>query len=140
VNKTDEAEAAEKKRLKGIWWSKKVDNKKDPMELFEKFYAWYTMQEKKCCYCGITERELQELIDSGRITSKRLPTRGRHLEIERKSPDIGYDNFDNLSLACYWCNNAKTDTFTAAEFKQVGEVFSRIWQNRRNSKPMSKEC
>jgi hypothetical protein len=41
-----------------------------------------------------------------------------------------YDDLDNLVFACYWCNNAKTDTFTFEEFKQVGEVFRNIWQKR----------
>ena len=29
-------------------------------------------------------------------------------------------NADNCVLACYWCNNAKTDAFTDKEFKPIG--------------------
>jgi hypothetical protein len=51
-------------------------------------------------------------------------------ELDRKEPNQSYDNIDNLVFACYWCNNAKTDTFTADEFKEVGKVFSLIWQKK----------
>jgi hypothetical protein len=118
-------------RIKRLYNSKKPEIEK-PWPSFEEFLEWYEKQPQKCCYCGISEPELARLIDSGRLYSKRLPTRGRHLELERKIPDLPYDKFDNLTLACYWCNNAKTDTFTADEFKKVGDVFRQIWQYRLN--------
>jgi 5-methylcytosine-specific restriction endonuclease McrA len=124
MDKTTPDLESEKTRLRSLWYGKKAEKS------FEEFWAWYEKQPKQCCYCGITEPELQKLIDSGQLTSKRLDTRGRHLEIERKDPDNGYDEFTNLALACYWCNNAKTDTFSAEEFKAVGQVFKQIWQER----------
>jgi hypothetical protein len=137
----ENAEKDEKRRIKGLWWSKMAKNEltklackkkncKATRKSADEFYAWYAAQPKKCCYCGITEAEMQGLISRGLVSTKRSKNRGRHLEIERKDPDRCYDDFENLSLACCWCNNAKTDTFTAEEFKAVGEVFGRIWRQR----------
>lgn len=110
--------------IRKLWGRKKI---KMP---FNEFYKWYLSHEKKCHYCGITEQEIKELLDNNQLATKRIATRGRKLELERKQPDIEYDNFENLAFACYWCNNAKTDTFTEEEFKEVGKVFSNIWKNR----------
>jgi hypothetical protein len=117
-----------KRRLKNLYYGRKAN--KEITVPFDKLYAWYESQEQKCCYCGITEAEIARLIDGGLLTTKRLSKRGRHLEIERKDPNVCYDNFNNLSLACYWCNNAKTDTFTAEEFKSIGKAISQIWKDR----------
>jgi hypothetical protein len=119
----------QKDRIRALYYNKKQENK--ITRPFEELYDWYEKQEKKCCYCGITEPEISRLIDSGHLHFKQK--RGRHLEFERKNPDAGYDDFDNLALACHWCNNAKTDTFTADEFKTVGRVFHQIWQDRLNA-------
>jgi 5-methylcytosine-specific restriction endonuclease McrA len=97
---------------------------------FSDFYKWYQSRERKCTYCEITEAEIKELIDTGRLTTKRLTTRGRKLELERKQSELEYDNFENLAFACYWCNNAKTDTFSEEEFLKVGSVFKEIWKQR----------
>lgn len=110
--------------LRTLWTRKKI---KLP---FSDFYKWYLTQEKKCFYCGITEAIIKELIDSGRLNTKRLSTRGKKLELDRKQPDLEYDSFQNLEFACYWCNNAKTDTFTEEEFLKVGIVFKEIWDQR----------
>lgn len=34
-------------------------------------------------------------------------------------------NPDNCVLACYWCNNAKTDAFTDKEFKPIGDLIGK---------------
>lgn len=99
---------------------------------FNDFYQWHLSTERKCNYCGITEARIAEMIAAGKLGTKRLPTRGRTLELDRKRPNEAYTP-DNLVLACYWCNNAKTDTFTEEEFKTVGEVFKEIWKNRMES-------
>jgi len=109
---------------RNLWTRKKI---KMP---FGDFYKWYLSHERKCFYCDITEQEIKELLDSGRLTTKRIATRGRKLELDRKQPDLEYDNFDNIVFACYWCNNAKTDTFTEEEFKKIGQVFKEIWKIR----------
>lgn len=110
--------------IRNLWSRKKIKI------LFSEFYNWYLAHDKKCIYCNISEGEIKQLLDSGKLNTKRIATRGRKLELERKQPDLPYDNFDNLAFACYWCNNAKTDTFSDEEFREVGKVFSRIWEKR----------
>ena len=104
---------------------------------FRKFHDWIKSIEhdKKCAYCGITEIEIQELF--ARVKSKSngkeeltKRKRGPKLELDRKKPNSEYDDLDNIVYACYWCNNAKTDTFTHEEFLEVGKVISSIWQKR----------
>ena len=103
-----------------------------PMELgFQKFYEKIKSLEvnKRCEYCKITELELEDLMDSKKVQTKR--TRGRKLELDRMDPNLPYDVLDNLVWACYWCNNAKTDTFTYVEFKEIGECIQKIWNKRK---------
>ena len=45
-------------------------------------------------------------------------------------------NKDNCVLACHWCNNAKTDAFTADEFKPIGkEIGTTIQKILNEHKP-----
>ena len=110
--------------IRNLWARKKIKNP------FVEFYTWYSSHERNCFYCGITESQIKQLINNGEIKTKRISKRGKKLELDRKEPNQSYDNIDNLVFACYWCNNAKTDTFTADEFKDVGKAFSLIWQNK----------
>jgi hypothetical protein len=104
------------------------------------FYSWYSKRSinKACEYCGISETEIQELLKSKKLNTKR--SRGPKLELDRKDPDLKYDDLNNLVFACYWCNNAKTDTFTHSEFKEIGRVISKIWKSRldHDTKPKNK--
>lgn len=100
---------------------------------FSDFRVWFESTERKCHYCEITEPEIEQLILLDLIHTKRLVTRGRKLEIDRVSPNLPYDNLSNLVFCCYWCNNAKTDEFSAEEFKPVGELIKQIWQRRLGS-------
>ena len=97
---------------------------KDMSVCFWEFADWYLTNSVSCCYCGCTQADLEELVSSGRIQAK--SGRGRILELERKKPNEPYSNFANLALACYWCNNAKTDSFTEAEFSQPGGIAEQI--------------
>jgi len=96
---------------------------------FNVFYDWYKSIEanKKCYYCGITESEI-ELMNAEQPLTKRA--RGKKLELDRKEPNASYDDINNIVYSCYWCNNAKTDTFTDKEFQEIGKVISSIWQKR----------
>ena len=69
-------------------------------------------------------------MDAKKIYTKRIATRGRTLEIERLLPNQPYDDLNNLVYCCYWCNNAKTDEFTAEEFQLIAQVLKIIWSNR----------
>ncbi|MFD3000416.1 hypothetical protein ACFS7Z_08605 [Pontibacter toksunensis] len=111
-------------KIRQVWTTKKFT------PIFEDFYNWYEKLDRKCHYCEITEEEIAELLNSGKLETKRIATRGKKLEYDRKEPNLTYDNIDNIVLCCYWCNNAKTDTFTYSEFKEVGKVIKTIWKRR----------
>jgi hypothetical protein len=106
-------------------------NKKIRTTKLMDFYQRYEKLSRQCEYCGVKEEELALLNKDEQMINKRT-TRGRTLELDRKKPNEPYDNLDNLVMCCYWCNNAKTDTFTHDEFKIVGEAISSIWKNRLN--------
>lgn len=112
-------------KVRQIWARKEFTTLK-----FPKFYDWFKKLDNRCYYCKITEEEIKALIDNGKIETKRLKTRGRRLELERRKPNKPYDDLKNLVLCCYWCNNAKTDEFTEAEFKEIGKVIGKIWKDR----------
>lgn len=104
-------------------WKEKCDQ----LDYYD-FKRWYLSAEKKCHYCGIKKEEIDLLWSSFPKLTKRK--RGRILEIDRKKPEIPYNDTSNLVFCCYWCNNAKTDTFSEDEFLKVGEVIREIWKNR----------
>jgi hypothetical protein len=108
--------------LRQIW--KKKFKKND----FENFFEWYDKTDKKCCYCNISEDDISILFKNNKIVAK--SGRGKKLEFERKIPDLPYDDLKNLTFACYWCNNAKTDTFSFDEFLPVGKEIEKIWKKR----------
>ena len=111
-------------------WTKKFDIK--TKKSFDQFVDWHNKKSGQCEYCGITEEEIARLEEvenkQGKALTKR--SRGSKLEIERASPNARYDEITNLTMACYWCNNAKTDTFSHSEFIPVGKVIKNIWQQR----------
>jgi len=110
-------------KVRTIWLTKGLQD----IPLMD-FNEWYN-NNRKCYYCGITEDEIKILFEKEQVHTKR--NRGKKLEIDRKIPELSYkDDIKNLVHSCYWCNNAKTDTFTAEEFKEVGKAISIIWQRR----------
>ena len=87
--------------------------KKD-FEKFEKlgkrgFFEWYEKQPKKCFYCGIEEEKLKKIFDveNGILHTKR--NRGSVLELERKDAKNNEYSPENCVMACYLCNNHKSD-------------------------------
>lgn len=109
-------------KIRNKWKAKKLEGD------FWDFYDWVKTTKECCHYCGVTQVELDKLNQIG-ITNKRS-TRGRTLEIDRKIPFEKYSNISNLTYSCYWCNNAKTDTFTEEEFKTIGKAISTVWKQR----------
>ena len=124
----------------GFWWKdlKAESNalrivvdkwkKKCPEIDFDKFENWFENTIRECHYCKVTESKTNQLWVKYPDLTKRK--RGRTLEIERLEPNKHYSETENLVFACYWCNNAKTDTFSEKEFMKVGKVINEIWTNR----------
>lgn len=92
---------------------------------FEDFKDWYHIQQKICSYCGIKEEECQKIVVSGLLESKRFPlkgkilrgrARGMWLEVDKMIPKDGYSR-SNCVLACYFCNNDKSDVFNYNQYK-----------------------
>jgi 5-methylcytosine-specific restriction endonuclease McrA len=97
------------------------------------FQKWYDSKNGCCDYCGLTSKESLILFHKY-PQSTRGGRRGKRLELDRVDPLIqnyGQD-IENLALACYWCNNAKTNYFTFDEFKEIGEKIKEIQQIRIN--------
>lgn len=89
---------------------------------------WQEMIEtSKCCYCGVTEEQIDSLRENQNIFSK--SGRGFKLEIDRKYPNLEYTS-GNCCMSCYWCNNAKTDEFSSDEFKEIAKGINTIWNIR----------
>jgi hypothetical protein len=104
------------------WTSKNIGGN------FWDFYEWYVNADKKCYYCNVTQEDLDNLHEIGIINKRQ--SRGKTLEIDRKIANEEYINIGNLTYSCYWCNNAKTDTFTEKEFLIIGKAVSEVWKNR----------
>jgi 5-methylcytosine-specific restriction endonuclease McrA len=92
---------------------------------FSDFLSWYNgIEEKKCHYCGVLEEEVQKIVVTGLLTSKRFPqngntgrgqARGMWLEVDKFNPNELY-SIENCVLACYFCNNDKSDVFGGQEY------------------------
>ena len=93
---------------------------------------------KQCYYCGIDMKTINELNNASKLNSS-LPwyhskgltkrTTRMTLEVEQLNPNGGYVK-GNIVWACSWCNNAKTDTFTEAEFKNIACGINIAWNDR----------
>jgi 5-methylcytosine-specific restriction endonuclease McrA len=51
------------------------------------------------------------------------------MEVERFDSNLEYTK-DNCAMACYWCNNAKTDEFTKEEFQPIADQIKLVWETR----------
>jgi len=121
------------KELKIIYLRKKKAIKKYPPQNgqfwdFDEFTEWYKEQysgEPVCYYCKIPERLIETVYWDIRCT-KRPRTRTK-LEIERLDP-FGNYNKGNTVLACFNCNNSKSDILLSKEFVPIGEIIEQIWK------------
>ncbi|MEX2411667.1 MAG: hypothetical protein WD607_09940, partial [Candidatus Paceibacterota bacterium] len=78
------------------------------------FYIWFSEQKRVCYYCGTEETVLAELFNEKVLSSKRF--RGRSLELERLDSKGNKYNEKNCVLACYFCNNHKSDIISDGDF------------------------
>ena len=87
------------------------------------------VNNNSCSYCGISKEKISQLGDRAKLRNKRSETRGYTLEVDRKNSNLEYTK-DNCCMSCYWCNNAKTDEFTMAEFKEIARGINKAWNSR----------
>ena len=98
-------------------------------ELF-RLFQWWECTPKICKYCSLPENLLDDLHNQEGHINKRYPQRGKSLEIDRMQSDLPYTVIENLVLACYWCNNAKTDEFFDDEFNSIGLAIGTMLKDR----------
>lgn len=98
------------KRFAGIKHRAKT-NKIDFLLTLQEFCEWFDNTEKVCCYCGVSEEHLNKL---GRKKSM--------LTVDRKNNTRGYEQ-NNICLACFRCNNMKSNFFTEAEWKEIADKY-----------------
>ena len=93
-----------------------------------KFVAWYLGKSQICYYCKST---LQKIVEFHNSKDHGRYNRGILLEVDRKK-DKHYTPA-NCVLACYYCNNAKSDIFAAKEFEdEIGPAIGRVIVKRVN--------
>jgi hypothetical protein len=84
----------------------------------------------KCCYCGVQERDLKTYFHQQNPQYENARQRGRYLEIERivtAPKEKNIYNLENTDLACYICNNAKSDFISAKKFKPIAKGIYEFW-------------
>ena len=111
-----------------------------PLKKFENM----TKNKTTCSYCGISLDQIKALGENKKLNNKRSDTRGYTLEIDRMLPNLEYSK-ENCCMACYWCNNAKTDEFSPEEFKPIARGINKIWNKRletiwKEGSSFKKEC
>lgn len=106
------------RRIRSLYHNKK-DSEGFGFESFNRFYQWYRIQyqnqEGKCYYCKTDEKVIAMLFEK-KFQNRKRTTRGKHLEIERRDATDNLYNEENCVLACYFCNNDKSDIFNENEY------------------------
>lgn len=128
-----------KKRGRPITYNNELDKNIRKLQLskselkniaFDIFKKWYLAQNNCCIYCGLTNLESIQLSQKY-PEATRGGKRGFSLELDRKDSQISdYSVLENLCIACYWCNNAKTNYFSFEEFKIIGLSIQEIQKKR----------
>ncbi|MFC1903746.1 HNH endonuclease [Chloroflexota bacterium] len=93
---------------------------KNPKEFYTWYEKQYAEQQGLCIYCrlpGDTRRHYGKWFREGR--------RGKRLEVDRIESKEPYSP-ENCVLACYPCNNAKSDVFSYAEFLEIGKAINMV--------------
>jgi hypothetical protein len=121
-------ETSEIKRLTNLYYSFKQRGQRHFSK--REFISWYYEKlSLGCFYCGLEIETQLLLINSGKIKSNRFfthkyktkngiykyGTRGKSFEVDRKNPKGEY-SVNNCVLCCYFCNNDKSDVFSAEQY------------------------
>ena len=119
------------------WESKnkaiKEQFKKEYVDNFEAIFSHNKFEQmleaEQWFYCDTNLKEFAQLRQNKQLYKKQLTRGWDSLEIDRKSPNLEY-TADNTVMCCYWCNNAKTDEYSADEFKIIANGIRKVWQER----------
>ena len=115
---------SEIKRIKSLHQAKKDKMCADWLRVPANFYQWYLEQPRKCSYCGVSEEQVREYFKKNPSRGGR---RGQNLEIERIVPKDPYSP-ENCIMACYVCNNAKSDFMSNEDFKPIADGIKKFWK------------
>jgi hypothetical protein len=108
------------KKIKSLW---KISE--------EDFLKWYLKKMKNGChYCK--QDDVVYALKKNKFPEKGKGAFRRFLEIDRRnsSSSDGYKK-SNCVLACYPCNNAKSNVFTEKEFKKIGKTIAKVIKNTK---------
>ncbi len=103
----------------GVWTNLRIPKREISKE---DFVQWYNSQDKKCLYCGISEKE----IEGKKFKCWQI----NRLQVDRKDNNKKYKT-GNLVLACPVCNWVKGDYFTYNEMLKIGRVIRKIREKRK---------
>ena len=134
IDKEKVDEIKEMRRIRQLYHNKKGANFE--FENFSDFYKWYLAQYEKqngCCYYCKTEESVLFELFTKRYTSTKRTNRGKHLEVERRDSKSNKYNKDNCVLACYFCNNDKSDIFSEAEYFEYLKDRKQFFHRQLNS-------
>jgi hypothetical protein len=90
----------------------------------DEFCQWRKMQDLRCAYCRISERDLSTVGMRSQIQHI-----VKVLGVDRIDSDAGY-TLDNLVPCCFVCNQIKGNRFTAEEMALIGPAVGEIWSSR----------
>lgn len=105
----------------------------------KQFYEWYNQrfeqQDGRCEYCRLPG----DTIKAGYGHYFRKGTRGKRLEVDRIKSKEPYSP-DNCVLACYPCNNAKSDVFSYEDFLEIGKAIRKVKTGAVHVSPKCTQC
>lgn len=78
----------------------------------DEFDEWLSKQEQVCVYCGI---------EASRLAAHR-DKKSRKLTVDRANNQESY-KLSNICLACFRCNNMKSNFFTAEQWREIATKF-----------------
>ena len=86
----------------------------------EKFLTWFKRQKKTCRYCKFNLKDskkamIQLLKERSFFSASKFNIESPRFTIDRKDNFYGY-SFDNICLACHYCNSMKSDKYSYKDF------------------------
>lgn len=94
---------------------------KDANELAFWYLEQFKKQDGRCCYCDSSILTIKHLIDNKLLGVRKVKgegVRGPKFEIERVDSVENIYKPQNCLLACYYCNNDKSNVFSAKDYKE----------------------